>query len=976
MNNSQSRESLLSSLYIVLIAILVLLIPVHGDVYGENAKYIILMISDGWGAKHIEATNSYTGTIPLYQSDPDWTKQWMSTFPDGGSYNTTQAWSDFNYAVSGYGDSAACGTALYTGLKTANGRISVSADGSTALFTIGEQAKEFGKAVGAISTVPVSHATPGAWVAHNDDRGTPFAIADEGLFGNPNTTGTIATDLKYGGGHGPTIPPVDVLIGAGGSGYVSSQILTKLRNENGQPGKHVLVERQAGVDGGGALMAEADNPATNKLAGLFDHVYHNANDSGYNAENPTLSESTLAALKVLSKNPNGFVLMIEGGAVDLASHANNMNQMIGEQKDYDNAVQTVINWLNDPANDSDWDNTLVIVTGDHECGYLTKARGVFPNQLLGNVNDATLAKEKIVSGAGGRRASWEDTDNDNIIDAGEKVHWQWNSGGHSNSLVPLYARGAGSSLLSGHATRGPDSVRGYYLDNTDVFQVMESAISGQTCVETGSVSITWGQTFSGDPIDLTTIVPADNAANLHYTVTAPGSCPALTNASIITKRDTWKYNGANNGNIGTTWKDAGYNDSGWNSGRGILGYGETYITTLIGAPGQMSEYFRKTFTICDPGAVTSLRFNATYDDGMVVYINGTLVIAAGVSGNPPVWNGGAVAHESNQTYQTFNLDAYTGLLVSGTNVIAIGIYNIDSISSDLVFDGELVINSILGGAILFAGDSLQAQEVSTTGWTGGEKTLEVIADDAVCLTPLPAPTGSFHYAIYISTGEITVTPTSGLVTTEAGGRETFTMKLKSQPTANVTISLSSSDTSEGTVSPASLTFTSANWNTVQTVTVSGVNDYDIDGSIAYTITTEAASSTDINYNGINAPDVSVTNNDNDVAGITVTPTSGLVTTEAHGKASFRVVLNTRPKAGVTIALSSSDTTEGKVSPASLWFTATNWNIAQKVTVTGVNDFIRDGNQPYTVVTYPAVSTDSAYNGLNASDVSVINRDND
>ncbi|MBI5056777.1 MAG: alkaline phosphatase [Nitrospirae bacterium] len=652
-NEDRTYRILRSSLHISLIIVFSLLMPGRADVYGGNAKYIILMISDGWGAKHIEATNTYTGTIPLYQGDPDWAKYWMSTFPVGGSYDSNQAWSNFNYVLTGLTDSSAAATALYTGFKTANGRVTVSSDGSTAFLSIGEVAKEYGMAVGAVSTVPVSHATPGTWVAHNDDRGNTFAIADEGLFGDPNTTGTVATDPKYGGGHGPTIPPVDVLIGAGSSGYVNSQILTKLRNENGQPGKHVLVERRAGVDGGDALMAEADDPATSKLAGLFDHVYHNANDAGYNAENPTLSESTLAALKVLGKNPNGFVLMIEGGAVDWASSANNMNQMIGEQKDYDNAVQTVINWVNDTANDSDWDNTLVIVTGDHETGYLTKNAGIFPSQPLGAVNSTTLAKEKIVSGTGGRRASWEDTDGDSIIDSGETFYWRWNSGGHSNSLIPLYARGAGSELFAAYDTNGPDTVRGYYINNTDVFLVMDGAISALSCTETGSISVTSGRTLHGNPVDLTSIVQTS-------------SCPAQTNASIITKRDTWKYNGANNGNIGTTWKNTAYNDSGWNSGRGIFGYGETYITTTIGAPGQMSAYFRKTFTICDPNAVTSLKFNAAYDDGIAVYINGTLVIAQGVTGNPPAWNGGAAGHESYQTYQTFNLDAYTGLLVSGT----------------------------------------------------------------------------------------------------------------------------------------------------------------------------------------------------------------------------------------------------------------------------------------------------------------------
>ena len=84
----------------------------------------------------------------------------------------------------------------------------------------------------------------------------------------------------------------------------------------------------------------------------------------------------------------------------------------------------------------------------------------------------------------------------------------------------------------------------------------------------------------------------------------------------------------------------------------------------------------------------------------------------------------------------------------------------------------------------------------------------------------------------------------------------------------------SSDTTEGTVSRRALTFTAANWNMPQTVTVTGVDDSVVDGDVAYTIVTAAATSTDRNYNGLNAADVSVTNTDNDTAGITVTPTPG------------------------------------------------------------------------------------------------------
>ena len=109
------------------------------------------------------------------------------------------------------------------------------------------------------------------------------------------------------------------------------------------------------------------------------------------------------------------------------------------------------------------------------------------------------------------------------------------------------------------------------------------------------------------------------------------------------------------------------------------------------------------------------------------------------------------------------------------------------------------------------------------------------------------------------TAGITVNPTSGLRTTEAGGTATFAVVLNSEPTANVTIGLSSSDPTEGTVSTTSLTFQPGNWDTPKTVTVTGVNDDLDDGDIAYTIVTAAASSGDTKYSGINPPDVSVTN---------------------------------------------------------------------------------------------------------------------
>ena len=126
------------------------------------------------------------------------------------------------------------------------------------------------------------------------------------------------------------------------------------------------------------------------------------------------------------------------------------------------------------------------------------------------------------------------------------------------------------------------------------------------------------------------------------------------------------------------------------------------------------------------------------------------------------------------------------------------------------------------------------------------------------------------------------------------------------------------------------------------MTVTGADDALVDGPITYTIVTAAAVSTDTNYNTRNAPDVLVTNSDNDAAGITVAPPGPLTTTEAGGTATFTVVLTTQPTADVAIALSSSDTTEGTVLPASLTFTTRNWQTPQTVTVTGADDALVDG----------------------------------
>jgi mono/diheme cytochrome c family protein len=232
-----------------------------------------------------------------------------------------------------------------------------------------------------------------------------------------------------------------------------------------------------------------------------------------------------------------------------------------------------------------------------------------------------------------------------------------------------------------------------------------------------------------------------------------------------------------------------------------------------------------------------------------------------------------------------------------------------------------------------------------------------------------------------ATPAINVNPVSGLTTTEAGGTATFTVSLNTLPTENVDITLLSDNAAEGSVNPTTLTFTTANWNQLQTVTVTGMDDAVLDGDIAYNIVTTAASN-DVDYAAIDPADVAVTNTDNEVPPpgvITVDPVAGLTTSENGDAATFTIVLGTMPTQTVTIGLSSSNAAEGTVLPASVAFTSANYNVPQTITVTGVDDAAApmvDGNIAYSIITAPAISADPSYSARDASDVSVTNTDND
>jgi hypothetical protein len=148
----------------------------------------------------------------------------------------------------------------------------------------------------------------------------------------------------------------------------------------------------------------------------------------------------------------------------------------------------------------------------------------------------------------------------------------------------------------------------------------------------------------------------------------------------------------------------------------------------------------------------------------------------------------------------------------------------------------------------------------------------------------------------------TLSPTRGLRTSEAGASAFFTVVLNTQPTANVSLELQSSDSGEGTILPAALIFTPADWDIPQTVKVTGMADSVPDGAVAYTITTADARSDDTNYDGINPDDVQVLNMEHDaMPALTINDVTMLEGDSETLDARFTVQLTGRSNQAVTVA---------------------------------------------------------------------------
>ncbi|MFO7031413.1 hypothetical protein B9T07_15755, partial [Limnospira fusiformis CCALA 023] len=211
----------------------------------------------------------------------------------------------------------------------------------------------------------------------------------------------------------------------------------------------------------------------------------------------------------------------------------------------------------------------------------------------------------------------------------------------------------------------------------------------------------------------------------------------------------------------------------------------------------------------------------------------------------------------------------------------------------------------------------------------------------------------------------TIVPLGGLETTEAGDTAEFTVVLDSEPTADVTLSIVSNDESEGTVALNELIFNPENWETPQTVTITGVDDDIDDGDQEFTITVGPAISGDPAFSGLAAQTVSVTNIDDDTAGVSIAPTDFTID-EVGATVEFEVSLTSQPIAPVQFEVVTSQALV-TVNPGSLDFTAENWNSPQSVTITRDTE-----DEGQLTISLAPTSDDPNYNEISVDPVQVNN----
>ena len=358
----------------------------------KRAKNVILFIGDGMGVSTVTAARILAGQLAGNTGEEN--ELYFETFPNvafSKTYNVNQQTPD----------SAGTMTAMATGVKTNAALISVnqyvslgdcaSMQGNT-LPTLLEMAENKGMSTGIVTTARITHATPAANYAHSmhrnfEDDGDTAAMSD------PGACIDIARQLVEFSVHNSNSDGLEVALGGGRLNFLPK--VAGADPEEGVPGERLdgrdlsaeWLERypHAAYVWNQAQFDAIDIAKTEHLLGLFDgsHMEYELDRPRDTGGEPSLSEMTGAAIRMLEKNPKGYYLNVEAGRIDHAHHATNPQRALLETIELAKAVQTAFE-MTDP------NETLILVTADHShvmtvAGYPTRG-----NPILGKVvgNDA------------------------------------------------------------------------------------------------------------------------------------------------------------------------------------------------------------------------------------------------------------------------------------------------------------------------------------------------------------------------------------------------------------------------------------------------------------------------------------------------------------------------------------------------------------------------------------------------------------
>ncbi|HHQ4912820.1 alkaline phosphatase [Aeromonas veronii] len=430
-----------------------------------DAKNVILFIGDGMGPTVLTATRLFkvgeegnlemmklprSARIKTFSNDA----QTTDSAPSMAAYTTGVKMNNEVIAMSSDTKAVAPGKDV-NGNKTVN---NCSSDNGKPVPTILELAKAAGKSVGAVTTTELTHATPAATYAHICHRDAAYDIAAQAV------PGGAGFNQALGDG-------VDVLMGGGANHWTPYSASNKGgRNDN----RDLTAEMKAKGYSYVTTQSELAKVTSGKVLGLFSsksHLDYELDRVAKGAANtqPSLSEMTAKAIDLLSKNSQGYFLMVEGGRIDHALHGTNAKRSLTDAVALDEAVKTALGKV-------DLSNTLIVVTADHDHtmtinGYSAKGNPVL--ELVKNGDGSTQNDvdgkpfTTLVFGNGPNRpdvrpvlTSDQVMANDYLQETGVKLTSETHGGGD----VMLFADGAGSNRFKGT------------LDNTKVFGKLREAL--------------------------------------------------------------------------------------------------------------------------------------------------------------------------------------------------------------------------------------------------------------------------------------------------------------------------------------------------------------------------------------------------------------------------------------------------------------------------------------------------------------------